>query len=728
MISSVMTGPMPNVVARNRPSSPDQFTETMPPGRERLPLVVITIDGENPYEIFESLNSTGLPLEESDLICNFMFMQIAQPQQEEFNKKHWAPFEELFGDLEDDPKRMTTFYRNYLMRGGTYSKPKQTFVDFKEQHRLRTLTPEAQVDELKRFAKYQLILDGLTPCKSDALRKRLADIGMLEITTAYPLLLCLMDLHESGGLEEDELLGCLDDLASFVIRRSICAESTRNYNRWFPEAIPLIKNTPREDLRKQWLRRRWPDDATFIARLEEFSLYHREQKKCRLILEALEVSLGHKEKVDLSDPKIQIEHVMPRTIQADKFGKVWQADLGDGWQAVHDKWLHTLGNLTLTAYNQDFGNRPYTAKRTELIQSKLGLNQYFARVESWNVDAICSRGQALAKKVAAIWPRPTGGEYVPVTATEKLRLTPKERRDRRFQYWNDLLALLKKAAFIPKLPKSSPSGWLGINFGVKRFRLLAFANTGKRHIGVALACRGPEGKKHFRALREVKTAIEAEVGEHLLWEEMPKQKSAYIILRRTSTLLDDIAQWPDQHGWLASKLKVFVETFAGRCKSLAPIEVPAERYELRKRFWTALLEQASSRTDLHSGVLPSKRNWLGTGAGTGGLAYNYVLTRHGWVVELYIDRGKGRKSRNKRIFDALKAHHTAIEKAFGEQLSWERLDSKAGCRIAKRSDGGGYRDDESKWPAIHEAMIDAMIALEKATHPYILKLKEEPKD
>jgi len=94
-------------------------------------------------------------------------------------------------------------------------------------------------------------------------------------------------------------------------------------------------------------------------------------------------------------------------------------------------------------------------------------------------------------------------------------------------------------------------------------------------------------------------------------------------------------------------------------------------------------------------------------------------------VELYIDRGKGRKARNKKIFDALKEHQTAIDLAFGEQLSWERLDGKVGCRIAKRSEGGGYRDDESKWPAIHEAMVGAMIALEKATRPYVLKLKED---
>jgi hypothetical protein len=176
--------------------------------------------------------------------------------------------------------------------------------------------------------------------------------------------------------------------------------------------------------------------------------------------------------------------------------------------------------------------------------------------------------------------------------------------------------------------------------------------------------------------------------------------------------------------WLVSKLKVFFEKFAGPCKLLVPDEEPA-RHALRKRFWTALLQRASSKTDLHSGITPTKFHWIGTGAGISGIAYTYVSTQHGWSVELYIDRGKKRRSENKEIFDSVKKQRTSIEKAFGEQLSWERLDSKGGCRIAKRSDGGGYCDDESKWPAIHEAMIDAMIALEKATHAYVLKLKEK---
>ena len=130
----------------------------------RLSLVVVTIDGENPYEIFESLNATGLPLTESDLIRNFIFMQIPLAKQQEFHDQQWKALEDMFdadGDLPPIP--MTPFYRDYLMRTGRYSKERATFADFKAAQREDKFTPEQQVDELKRFAKLELMLR--RPCQ-----------------------------------------------------------------------------------------------------------------------------------------------------------------------------------------------------------------------------------------------------------------------------------------------------------------------------------------------------------------------------------------------------------------------------------------------------------------------------------------------------------------------------------------------------------------------------------
>jgi len=147
----------------------------------------------------------------------------------------------------------------------------------------------------------------------------------------------------------------------------------------------------------------------------------------------------------------------------------------------------------------------------------------------------------------------------------------------------------------------------------------------------------------------------------------------------------------------------------------------AERYSLRYEFWNELLEKAKEKTKLHAQISPGQYGWIGTGAGKRGLGYNYGVTKHECQVELYIDRGRDSEDENKKIFDGLLSHKDEVEKVFGEPLKWERLEGKRACRLSKKIEIGGYRD-ENKWPEVHEAMIDAMCRLEKSLKPYISKL------
>lgn len=150
----------------------------------------------------------------------------------------------------------------------------------------------------------------------------------------------------------------------------------------------------------------------------------------------------------------------------------------------------------------------------------------------------------------------------------------------------------------------------------------------------------------------------------------------------------------------------------------------AERHQLRRRFWTKLLERAKGKTKLHSSISPGDFMWIGTGAGIRGLGYNYVVWQHGGGAELYIDRGKGSDNENKSLFDALFADKNAIEKDFGGALEWQRLDQKRACRIRKAfEDLPGFRDTEEDWQKTQGAMIDAMMRLEKALAPRLAKLK-----
>lgn len=244
----------------------------------QMSLVVITVAGENPYEIFESLNSTGLPLEQSDLIRNYVFMEVALSEQEAFFREHWARYESAF-EARDEFLAMdvTSFYRNYLMRTGGYSKKNETYIDFKSQNRERNLDPITQVAELSRFARFQSWLDQPSTCKEQFLRRWLTDVSLLDITTAHPLLLALLDRWAGKSLTTEDLGRCIEDLSSFVLRRSMTGESTRAYGRWFPEAIRSIASDPVHDLRHYWSSRGWPTDPQFARAMVEFQLYRRER-------------------------------------------------------------------------------------------------------------------------------------------------------------------------------------------------------------------------------------------------------------------------------------------------------------------------------------------------------------------------------------------------------------------------------------------------------------------
>jgi hypothetical protein len=79
-----------------------------------------------------------------------------------------------------------------------------------------------------------------------------------------------------------------------------------------------------------------------------------------------------------------IEHILP---QNENLSKEWREALGEDWSAVQEKWVHTLGNLTLTGYNSEYSDRPFTEKRDMeggFRDSPLRVNQGLGQVEEWN--------------------------------------------------------------------------------------------------------------------------------------------------------------------------------------------------------------------------------------------------------------------------------------------------------------------------------------------------------
>jgi hypothetical protein len=147
----------------------------------------------------------------------------------------------------------------------------------------------------------------------------------------------------------------------------------------------------------------------------------------------------------------------------------------------------------------------------------------------------------------------------------------------------------------------------------------------------------------------------------------------------------------------------------------------AERYDIRRSFWSDLLKDAKSKTKLHSTISPSKYAWIAAGAGKSGLSFNYVIWEHKTAIELYIDKGKDYENETKDTYDQLAKFADQINSNYGESLEWQRLDSKRACRIRKTFDLGGFKDQD-KWVKVIPVMTDAMVKFEKILNPYIKKL------
>lgn len=145
-----------------------------------------------------------------------------------------------------------------------------------------------------------------------------------------------------------------------------------------------------------------------------------------------------------------------------------------------------------------------------------------------------------------------------------------------------------------------------------------------------------------------------------------------------------------------------------------------ERHDLREAFWASLLERAKSRTKLHSGVSAGTDTATSAGSGRSGIHYTYVLRQHDADVELRIEGSD--EAENHNVFDALFQQRSEIEEAFGEPLEWSLVEGRKKCFVKKNLSPGGYRDDEAAWPAIQDAMIDAMVRLEKALKTRIAAL------
>lgn len=527
---------------------------------QQLAFVSITLDSEqNPWTIFETLNARGVDLKQSDLIRNQVFMRVPLKQQDAFDEQHWKAFEDQFeADGHYPAIDVADFCRHFLMRQGAYVRPEATYLAFQEDKAVKTLSPDDLTAMLAEYARYYCWLERPKTAPAE-LQIELDLLKRLDITTTYPLMLHLLKLYADQVISAADLNRCTRALESWYIRRAIVGWSAGAYNRTLPAAIPdLAQDDVVGSLARYLAKRGWPNDEEFAKALPENPIYRYWRKITRVVLLALEAPHEHRETVDvgaqLDAGTITIEHVLPQTIKDDEHGGPWIAALGDGWQDKHAKWLHTLGNLTLTGYNGPLSNHGYEDKCTTYADSHLGLNEWFAGAPCWDVEAIRRRGEALTTKVAEFWGPPGSfDETAGGTQAEDLDDAPAlggpELRALYDDFWKGYVEFQAQNPRGLEIGDAASHWYKRISTPLAWTALYVVARANQRELAVQAYANSIGSVSAFNLLHHHRSKIESEVGPNILWSVRPGTRVRTLdVVRRFE--LTDRPSWTAAYGWL----------------------------------------------------------------------------------------------------------------------------------------------------------------------------------
>lgn len=389
----------------------------------KLQIVNITLDRnvDDAQAIFESLNSTGKELSESDLIRNYVLMGLEPSEQRYVYEHMWRPMELLF-DYEKQDSVMDRFFRDYLtMKTTRIPKIDRVYEGFKAYHlNCEFSTIRELCADLLTYATYYTNMVFRRSDKA-VLKSLYSDIGDLRMEVAFPFLLKVHNDCTEGVITEDDLIEIIKMCISYVFRRSICDIPTNSLNKTFATLRNEIKADDYMNSIKAFFVLRddykeFPDDEKFEKAFVSRDIYNMRSRN--FILSHLE-NFGNKAPINIEN--YTIEHIMPQNSNP---RDEWKTMLGANWKEVQKTYLHTIGNLTLTAYNSEMSDNPFMVKMDMeggFKESALRLNAYLVKLTEWNEQHIKERAKLLAEKAEQIWTYPeiTAAELAPYQVEEK---------------------------------------------------------------------------------------------------------------------------------------------------------------------------------------------------------------------------------------------------------------------------------------------------------------------
>ncbi|WQT49568.1 DUF262 and DUF1524 domain-containing protein [Helicobacter pylori] len=379
--------------------------ETICKGLEKLMIVWIALEKgkDDPQLIFESMNSKSVELTQTDLIRNYIVMETEVGKQEDFYNQYWRAMEKNFTQNETLFNR---FVRHYLtIKTGKIPNEKRVYEAFKDYQQKERIEIEDLLKDLQKYCGYFCQI-AFKKEDDKYLNKALGFLVDLEMDVVYPLLLELYSDYRDGVLSKQDFISIIALTESYICRRTVCGLGSKGLNKIFASFTKKInKDQYLESIKVHFLSLekttgKFPKDSEFKNLFITIDFYNLKGKK--YFFERLENSDDTKEPVNTQE--CTIEHIMPQTLTEE-----WQRDLGENFQAIHDKYLHTIGNLTLTGYNEKYSNKSFQEKRDMekgFKQSPLRLNQNLKDLEPFGEEKIKKRANDLADWALKIWTYP----------------------------------------------------------------------------------------------------------------------------------------------------------------------------------------------------------------------------------------------------------------------------------------------------------------------------------
>ena len=369
-------------------------------GVENLFCAKILLDKEdNAQEMFERINSTGIPLSLADKIRNFVLM--TEVDQERLYTYYWLEIERLL------PKEdMHAFFLDYLnLKREGFSKEAEAYEDFKniynEQYGSSRNGKEEVLKELLHYANQYHIFLYTDSEYGDRINALLKNLRELKQTTVFLFLFRVFDDYENKVIDLPILEKTLEFLRNYSIRRLICEVGSNSLRGLYKTLYDRVfNNVANKDyyydsivcfFKQLTSKDALVNDATFVEALKYKNLY-RKNALCKYLLGAIENQGKEKVKID----SLTIEHIVP---QNKNLSTYWQNMLGDNWQSVQEKYLHTLGNLTLTGYNSELGDKPFSEKKILIEKKDSKVVTLYTDVKDkreWNAANIEARAKRLA--------------------------------------------------------------------------------------------------------------------------------------------------------------------------------------------------------------------------------------------------------------------------------------------------------------------------------------------